>query len=78
MIDDFSEEWVISELKKIRREKNITLRELAAKMNIKPATLESYETLQNDPRAHTLFRWAKALGYGLDLFLMERNREAAE
>jgi transcriptional regulator with XRE-family HTH domain len=78
MIDDFSEEWVISELKKIRQEKGISQRKMAAIINIKPETLHSYETLQNDPRSHTLFRWAKALGYGLDLFLLERNREAAE
>lgn len=73
-----SDDFIINELERIRREKRITRRDLAKSLGVNENTLACWESLQNDPRHTQVMQWAKALGYELDLHYIGRALRAAE
>lgn len=62
---------VIKELKSIRLEEGTTLDEVARRMDlVHKSSIHSIERGGNDPKIGTLQRYARALGYDLEVLLI--------
>jgi transcriptional regulator with XRE-family HTH domain len=66
--------WIITDLRNIRTESNITAVALAQYLEVNIQTLHRWEAGEADPPARRLIQWAEALGYTFDLHVVE-NRE---
>lgn len=64
---------LINELRKIRIEKGISIVTLAVDMDVSETQLATWERGDRDPLFLTCERWAKALGYELDLHKIEEK-----
>lgn len=58
---------IITKLIKIRKEKNITQRDLASKTGIKQSAIARIETLSSVPQLNTVAKLANALNVSLEI-----------
>ena len=64
---------LINELRKIRIEKGISITTLAVDIDVSETQLAAWERGDRDPLFLTCERWARALGYELDLMLISEK-----
>ena len=68
---------ICADLKRIRRERKISIDEIAIATNIGKANLSRYENGKLTPKFDTIGRWADALDVALSISLFDRT-EAKE
>lgn len=68
---------ICADLKRIRRERKISIDEIAVATNIGKANLSRYENGKLTPKFDTIGRWADALDVALSISLFDRT-EAKE
>jgi transcriptional regulator with XRE-family HTH domain len=61
------DEFILRELANIRKEKKISQEALAKSLDVSLSTIEKWERCVNGPGYYQLMKWAKRLGYTLDL-----------
>ena len=66
-------EKIVEELKRLRAEKNMTLMELAKRMNVERARLSEVENGRGGLTLKRLYQWANALGYKVTIKLEENE-----
>jgi transcriptional regulator with XRE-family HTH domain len=64
------DEFILRELANIRKEKNISREAVAKSLDVSVSTVEKWERCINGPRYDELIRWARRLGYHLDLHVL--------
>ena len=62
---------IVIELKELRKEKGLTLRDLADKCGVSPSTISNIENGDKTPKVDNLFYIAKALGVTLNDLVKE-------
>ena len=71
-----TEEFLISELVAIRKEKGISRRELARVLDASPNSVEAWELMTVPaPSIRRIIKWAEFLGYEFDLHPIKENVE---
>lgn len=65
-------EKIVEELKRLRAEKNMTLMELAKRMNVERARLSEVENGRGGLTLKRLYQWANALGYNVNIKFIEK------
>lgn len=65
-------------IQQLRKEKGITQKELAEKLNLAEITIRQYETNKREPKITTLSKIAKFLGTGLETFLTNDEQSLFE
>lgn len=65
-------------IQQLRKEKGITQKELAEKLNLAEITIRQYETNKREPKITTLSNIAKILGTGLETFLTDDEQSLFE
>lgn len=61
-------------LKRLRREKGLTLHELSAKSGIKMTHIATLEKNKSDPKLSTIYKLLEALGCSADALLMDQEK----
>jgi transcriptional regulator with XRE-family HTH domain len=65
-------------IQQLRKEKEITQKELAEKLGLAEITIRQYETNKREPKIATLSKIAKILGTGLETFLTDDEQSLFE
>lgn len=67
-------DFIVGELAKLRKEKGLTIDDLAADAEVSLNKLWQWEHKKQFPSLPNLVKWADALGYHFDLHPNEGNR----